>query len=241
MSDEAAGLLAALGALILKLVTSGRFVDYVRPRMGVLLLAAAAVLLIGGSVGLISVATGGVRPRIGRTGLALAIPVVLLSVVPPMPLGAFAAALRADAGRPPRPPSLFPALPLQTGGAVELSLSDFVSRALYDANASLRGMTVRLVGFAAPDPRGPDGSYDLVRFVISCCAADALALRVRILDPLGVGGRAPPADTWMEVTGTWRWQPPVAPGAFARATIPALELSSVRPIAEPANPYDGSA
>ncbi len=252
MSDEvAAGFVTVLGALLLKLVLTGRFVDYVRPRMGPMLLGAAAVLLCAAAAAFVRLIAGSGRSGsahasdgedayhvAGRAGLFLAIPLVLIAVVPPAPLGAFAAGLGANAGRAPPRSSFFPALPRADGGAVTLSMSDFVSRAIYDPDASLRGVTVRLIGFAAPDrAHGTDGAFDLVRFAMTCCAADAIALRVRIL---GARGPTPAANAWIEVLGTWRLAPARPPGAFDPTVLPELDVTSMRSIPQPADPYDAS-
>lgn len=246
-NEVAAGLAAVLGVLILRLTTSGRFVDYVRPRMGPLLVGTALVLMAAGAAG----AVGHIRskggaatrpagrsiPLVGRAGLLLVIPIVLLATVPAMPLGAFAAGLRASAGRSPPSSSFFPPMASPVHGAVDLTVSDFISRALYDPGASLRGRTVRLIGFVAPDHDGVAGTFDLVRFAIYCCAADAIPLRVRIA---GASGGVPAADTWIEVTGEWRPEPPRAPGAFDPNVLPTLDVRSSRVIDPPVNPYDST-
>jgi uncharacterized repeat protein (TIGR03943 family) len=248
MTEEAAaGVVAVLGVLILRLTTSGRFVDYVRPRMGPLLTGAAVVLMVAGAlrfVGLLRSRRGtseGTGERstspVGRAGLLLIIPIVLLATVPVAPLGAFAAGLRATTGRSPPASSFFAPMAPPVRGAVALTVSDFISRALYDPGASLRGVTVLMIGFAAPDPDGAAGTFDLVRFAIYCCAADAIPLRIRIA---GATGPAPAADTWIEVTGRWRPAPPLAPGAFDPKVLPVLDLRSMRVIEAPANPYDSS-
>ena len=248
MTDEvAAGLVAVLGVLILRLTTSGRFVDYVRPRMGPLLAATALVLVVAGAMCVI----GQLRSRrgisegpggrstspVGRAGLLLIIPIVLLATVPVAPLGAFAAGLRESSGRSPPTSSFFAPMASPVHGAVDLTVSDFISRALYDPGASLRGRIVRLVGFAAPDHEGVAGTFDLVRFAIYCCAADAIPLRVRIAGP---PGGVPAADTWIEVIGEWRPEPPRAPGAFDPNVLPVLDVRSSRVIDAPANPYDST-
>jgi uncharacterized repeat protein (TIGR03943 family) len=244
--EVAAGLVAVLGVLILRLTTSGRFVDYVRPRMGPLLVGTALVLIAAGAagaMGLIRSKGGAFRrhaapsiPLVGRAGLLLVIPIVLLATVPAVPLGAFAAELRVSAGRSLPSSSFFPPMAPPVHGAVDLTVSDFISRALYDPGASLRGRIVRLVGFAAPD-RDVAGTFDLVRFAIYCCAADAIPLRVRMVGP---PGRAPAADTWIEVTGEWRPEPPRAPGPFDPNVLSVVDVRSWRLIDVPANPYDST-
>ena len=225
---------ACLGILMVKLVTSGGYRAYVRPRMGVLLLLAGSSLVMVAAAALLSPL---VRPRDGheyRTGpgldLLVLVPTVLMAVMPPVPLGAAAAAMRPGALRAPKT-SVFPPLPQRVSGAVPLTVSDFVGRALYDAGGSLKGIRVRLVGLVAPEP----GGFLLVRFAMFCCAADAIPMRVHIR-----GARPPPPaeDSWVEVTGTWR-PAPVRPAIrFDPSMMPTLDAVTVRPTAEPPDPYD---
>jgi uncharacterized repeat protein (TIGR03943 family) len=246
MSDEArVGIAGALGALVAKLVMSGRYLDYLRGRMAVPLAATAAVLLV--SAGLAALlSTGGragVHPhgdRATAVGALLAIPIVLLATVSPAPLGAFAASRQSAEWRAPPPRTLMPPLPRAVDGAVSLSIADFTSRALYDPAASLKGVRVRLVGFVLPDRTASAGTYLLVRFAIVCCAADALAMRVRVHPAAGPSRAAPPQGRWIEVTGTWRPAPPLPPGPFDPSTLPTLDVITVRAIPQPADPYDGS-
>jgi uncharacterized membrane protein YcgQ (UPF0703/DUF1980 family) len=90
---------------------------------------------------------------------------------------------------------------------------------------------IRLVGFVTPQPRGQAG-YLLTRFSISCCAADATALRVAIRgDPV-----ARPSDTWLEVEGRWQR---TSDDPDQRASDTAMLLAeSVRVIKQPSEPYE---
>ncbi|MGY1839543.1 MULTISPECIES: TIGR03943 family putative permease subunit [unclassified Modestobacter] len=93
--------------------------------------------------------------------------------------------------------------------------------------AALAERRVRLVGFVVPRDDGgrDDGTWDIARLSINCCAADATALRVHV-----VGG--PPglvADQWVEVVGTAGRRDPGGP--------PVLRAASVEPIPAPAEPY----
>ncbi|MGY1750347.1 TIGR03943 family putative permease subunit [Modestobacter sp. SYSU DS0511] len=94
--------------------------------------------------------------------------------------------------------------------------------------AALAERRVRLVGFVVPrDDGGPgDGTWDIARFSIACCAADAAALRVQVLD----ASSGLSADQWVEVVGTAVPREPGGP--------PVLRAASVEPIAAPAEPYE---
>ncbi|MEW1912981.1 TIGR03943 family protein [Kitasatospora sp. NPDC085895] len=111
--------------------------------------------------------------------------------------------------------------PLPDRTVVDLTLSDFTSRATWDETGTLAGRTVRLTGFAAP---GTNGSWQLSRVVISCCAADARVVKVEVH-----GIPAPTADTWVTVTGIWR----PSPGR----PVPALDATALTAIPAPRNPY----
>jgi uncharacterized repeat protein (TIGR03943 family) len=234
MNEEAqAGIILGLGALALRLGLTDAHLAYIRPAMGPALALAGAVLVVLG---------GGVLLRPGRSrqadghgdghagasriGWLLLAPILAIAVVAPTPLGAFAAN-RAPTTLPTRNRDFGP-LPAPTAGAVDLPLTEFVGRAVYGQGRSLRGVPVRLVGFATRDARG-DG-FLLTRFVISCCAADARPVRVAIR------GSEPPwpaTDTWLEVTGTWR--PETRSAEDTRPPI--LDLTGLRTVPPPPNQY----
>lgn len=158
-----------------------------------------------------------------RAAWALLLPVAAILLVPAAPLGSFTAN-RIDAYAPAAASdALYPAL---TGDPADLSMGDFVARAVWDDGRTLAGQRVRLVGFVSQEG---DEDWYLTRLGLSCCAADAYALKVR---PLGAPDL--PADVWVEVTGTW------APGGGTQepGAIPQIQVESVIPTAVPANPYD---
>ena len=68
-----------------------------------------------------------------------------------------------------------------------MSLLEFVQRAADRDGASFSGTTVELTGFVAG--AGPSG-FDLARYSIACCAADA-AVAVVAVAPEGRSGPVP--------------------------------------------------
>lgn len=159
----------------------------------------------------------------------LVLPLLALLLVAPPALGAFAA------GRQPtRPPvttqTSYPPLPDPVDGAVPLTMSEYVFRALYDDDRSLEGERIRLTGFVTPNEDGE--GYLLSRFTLSCCAADATAVNVQVL-----GDQDWPADTWLEVEGHWRPRPDADPGVPS-LDPPLLDAEASRPIDPPAQPYE---
>ena len=167
----------------------------------------------------------------------LVIPIATAFIVAPGSLGSFAAERgaswvpqtpTAESGWP--PPMRSP-----VSGAYEVGLNDFNVRAFFDKAASLQEKPLRLVGFVRSDPTGA-GEFLLTRFMVSCCAADAVAVSVRVT---GADAPLPPDETWVEVEGTW------VPNALDPAwegvddtDWAAIDATSVRPIPEPREPYE---
>jgi uncharacterized repeat protein (TIGR03943 family) len=160
----------------------------------------------------------------------LVLPLLALLLIAPPALGSFAAGRQST-----RPPTTsqtgYPPLPDPIAGAVELGLTEYVFRALYDRDRSLEGERIRLVGFVTPDDEA-DG-YLLTRFRLNCCAADAQAVHVDI-----VGDDLPRAgDTWLEVEGYWQLREGEEPGT-PTARPPRMQAESIRVLEAPAQPYE---
>lgn len=115
--------------------------------------------------------------------------------------------------------------PLPAHGPAPLSLTEFIARAQQDDKQSLQGRTVLMQGFVAP---GKGGTWDLTRLLVACCAADSQSLTVTMH-----GVTAPPADTWVKVTG--RWHPGGVLGTTSAAL--ALDVATIQRIPEPRIPY----
>jgi uncharacterized repeat protein (TIGR03943 family) len=233
-------MLLLVGAVSLWLGLSQAALAYVRPGLRPLLAASGLVLLLLGVVALAwrpAGATDGHSHAHGEHGLRsawlLMLPVLVLLLVTPPALGSYAASRQ--------PPGLnggsageFPPLPEPVDGAVPLLVSEFVARAQDDRKHSLEGQRVRLVGFMIPD-QGGGREYQLARFVLSCCAADAEAYTVQIR------GDATPrqADQWLLVEG--RWLPQPVPEQTGSSTKPPILLAdAVTPISPPANRYENT-
>ena len=230
-------LLLALGATAVWLWHSGEALNYVRPGLVPLVLAAGVVLLALGllpPLGLLGVRAagpaGGHRHR-ARVGWLLLVPVLVVLVVQPAALGSYAASSRSVV--PGGGDGDFPPLSAPVRGAVPMPMAEFVTRAVRDPGQSLAGVRVRLTGFVAPAEAGDHG-WRLTRFVIFCCAADAEALQAVVH-----GDAAPRArDQWLEVEGTW--QPRPAAVDDPNPQPPVLDAAVVRPIAPPRPPYEYS-
>ncbi|MCX4907295.1 TIGR03943 family protein [Streptomyces sp. NBC_00878] len=158
-----------------------------------------------------------------RIAWLLTAPALALLLFPPPALGSYSAA-REEARAAAQGTGTFPELP--AGDPVPLTLGAFASRAEWDTGASMKGRTVRLTGFVTRDG---DGTWSVARLLVTCCAADAQALKVEIR-----GADAPAADAWVTVTGTWH--PTGKPGSDAAR--PVLDAASVKRVAAPSDPYE---
>jgi uncharacterized repeat protein (TIGR03943 family) len=162
-----------------------------------------------------------------RVGWLLILPVLGLLLVAPPALGADAAKESGTA----LPDKQVPAyLPLPDGDPAKITVLDYASRAIFDGGTSLGDRRVQLTGFIAP---GRDGEPLLVRMILTCCAADGMPIKV------GMAGKPPtglPADTWVEVVGTYTARTGVDP--VNGAPVPYLDVATWRQVDPPKQPYE---
>ncbi|GAA3122327.1 TIGR03943 family protein [Planomonospora alba] len=259
-------ILVLLGGAVLRISAfSTTYLNYVKPGFRPFLIGAGAVLLVLGLTGLVQAwrakegagdghAPAGGPPAGGnghddpagdgggrgqghghghghggpRIAWLMCLPVFAIFLIAPPALGSFAAA-RSDDPPPRRSQALTAFTPLDGKGPVDMKISEFIARAWDDEKKSLTGRTVRLTGFAVPS-RKP-GRWYLTRMQLACCAADAFPLKVLVK-----GVEAPPADTWVEVTGTWI--PPTFEKMPNGAVHPELSATGLVEIDAPAEPYE---
>ncbi len=163
----------------------------------------------------------------------LVLPVLAIFLIAPPALGSDSVNRAGGLSRVPEPPegsSLFPRLP--TGREPLLKMSEFVTRVLWDDTGALNGRPIRLQGFVVHAQ--PGGTTQLARMRISCCAADATAIKVDLTGAAAKRAHQQPADSWIEVTGT------VRPGSATEANgqVPTVDITAVRPIPVPPDPYE---
>jgi uncharacterized repeat protein (TIGR03943 family) len=247
-----------LGGAVLRIGIDGTYLRYVKPGFGPLLIAAGAIVVL---LGLLSAwydgllrpaapiragAAGALDPALAdrRAGSAdvghdhhehdhdgprvawlLLLPVLAVFLVAPPALGAYSANRSTFVGEP-----SVEVEPLPEGDVVDVTLRDYARRAVWDSGRTLEGRRVRLTGFVVP---AEDGTWDLARLSLSCCAADALATKV---EPVGDAVGSPTADEWVEVTG--RWVP--GGGVADPRAVPRIQVESVASIDEPREPYEPS-
>ncbi|MBB4920301.1 TIGR03943 family putative permease subunit [Streptosporangium saharense] len=218
--------LALLGGAVLWISGfSTSYLNYVKPGFRPFLVGAGIVLVVLGVAGLF------IRRKHDHAhghGVAwlLCLPVFAILLVAPPALGSFAAARSQAPALPRQDPGSF--APLAGGGPVDMPVGEFIGRAWDDDRKSLTGRVVRLTGFVVPARRG---EWYVTRMQIACCAADAFALKVLVR-----GLKAPPRDSWVEVTGTW------VPHTFGRMpnglVYPELAGTGLARVPAPAEPYE---
>jgi uncharacterized repeat protein (TIGR03943 family) len=225
----------ALAAFLVHQALSGTLLLYISHRFAWLIWPAALALLAMGLARLI-------RPD-GAAGcdhachdhdhshgpsaiglLLVALPVLLGLLVPPRPLGT-----AALSGRPTSPivadtlSAARPALPPEQNTILDWALAFEES-----AGHEHVGLPARVTGMVYRDERYGDDAFLAVRFVISCCAADAYPVVMAVQWP---GAHELANDDWVEVRGRIR----VA--AFLGHETPLLVAEAVRPIEPPREPY----
>ena len=227
-----------LGSAILKASLTDLYLRYVKEGLRAFLIA-AGVLLIAAAImttwyelRAADTAHGdedghGHTHHEPRVGWLLILPVLGLLFVAPPALGSYATG-QAGTVSVTRAADWDYSLP--PGDPVPISLLDYSSLALFDEGKSLAGRNVRLTGFVTP---GPDGKPMLVRMKLTCCAADGRPIKV------GLTGAAPvgvPADTWIQTVGVYSSH--VEKDPVNQATVPFLEVTTWRKIAQPRQPYE---
>ncbi|MGW7382699.1 TIGR03943 family putative permease subunit [Streptomyces sp. NPDC054794] len=157
-----------------------------------------------------------------RVAWLLLLPALSLLFYAPPALGAYTASRQAPEAVPER--EHFD--PLPSTSPVPMTLTDFTSRVQQDRKQAIKGRGIQMTGFVTPGGRG-DGWY-LTRIILTCCAADAQSIKIRIY-----GTPALPANTWVSVTGTWH------PGGAlgTKSAQVALDAHTVKKITRPSNGY----
>ncbi|MFC9926154.1 TIGR03943 family putative permease subunit [Streptomyces sp. NPDC127190] len=221
--------LTGAGLLHATLLTD-TYLRYVKAGLRIPLIAGGAVLLLLGLAAAVSRAgehhpahDGHDHSGTPRVAWLLFLPALSLLCYAPPALGAYTAARSNN-----KPVTVQKAAfaPLPATSPVPLTLTDFTRRVQQDRTHAIAHRSVRLTGFVTPDPDG-DGWY-LTRIIFTCCAADSQTVKIRMY-----GGEAPPADTWLAVTGTWHPRGTLG----TRTAQPALDVRQAQPIAQPVNAF----
>lgn len=254
------GIVAIIGVIAITATLNGLYLNFVKPGLQIPLLLSGALLVLIALHGTYAAewrrrppahsvrgqAAGGEDAQDAedaaehhhhpRIGWLLLVPFLVLGVATPPPLGSYAA--RNDSGLVSTVQSAEGLSELSSAETVSISLGEYSARAMFDDAATLEPKTFRLQGFVAA--AGSHDGWTLTRMALNCCAADGYAIKVDVR-----GGDQLEDDTWLEVEGTWV-PTPGSPAAGATevgpagvTALPILQITSMRPIDQPANPYDG--
>ena len=242
--DTQSVLLLLVGGAVVRISVDDTYLRYVKDWMRPGLLAAGAVLVVLGLVSLwrehfarrpaapptdpelVADEHGHDDDHGPQVAWLLLLPVLAIFLVAPPALGSYTASRSAAAAAPAEPDSEF--APLPAGDPVTTTLTDYVTRAIWDRGRSLEGRRIRMVGFVTP--RSGGGFY-LTRITITCCAADARPMRISVQG----GDRTFAADTWVAVTGTYGGR---EEAATAADQVPVIRAESVDTVKAPAEPYE---
>lgn len=246
-SDLQNGLTIVVGVTALRLSLTDVYLRYVKESLRPWLVIAGVLLVVIGVTGLVRdtrraaadavpepdpVGAGhehGHDDHMPRVAWLLMLPVLAIFLISPASLGAFAA--RRSTARLEAPKAQFPPLSPEVNGAVPMTLREYSLRSYYDDTLALQGKRVRLVGFVTPE----SGRLMLTRFALSCCAADGVAIKVRLE---GFPGPAPGADTWLEVEGEFL-EPDRKDGEpILTRPAPVRVVGTPKRIPEPKQPYE---
>jgi uncharacterized repeat protein (TIGR03943 family) len=213
--------LATWAALFWFLLFSGRWALYLSSRVKWVVPAGAVVLTVVAIGRLATARTGSPEALSGRQawGLgAVVLPAVAVLIFQPMTLGASLASTQS-LGRG------FVSADLSSGQVTLASVA--AAQWSPEARSVLRdraGSRVSFEGFVALRGGMPADEFMLTRFIVSCCAADALSVQARVVG-------APPGkfqqDQWVRVTGN----------IYPVGNEVVVDASEIVPIARPENPY----
>jgi uncharacterized repeat protein (TIGR03943 family) len=217
-----------IGAVLLRLTFTDTYSRYVRVGMGPWLAVAGLAVFLLGLATLIralrrpSAADADAHDhRSDRVGWLLLVPIAALLLVAPPTLGSYGVGrgvtVDVRAGAP-----VFHDLRADAE-PIPMTLLEFGQRAFERDGASMNGVEVELTGFVAETE---EDSFQLARYQIACCAADATPVVVRVT---GVFGDVPPRDRWVTVTGVFE---------AGGDPIPRLAATVVRAIPPPNDPYE---
>ncbi|CAM00819.1 putative repeat protein (TIGR03943 family) [Saccharopolyspora erythraea NRRL 2338] len=229
-------LLLLLGGALLKIALGGTYLRYVKPGLFPWLVAAGGVIVLLAVFAIVrDIRAGGAQhdehdhDHGSRSPWMLLLPVFAIFLVAPPALGSDSVDRAGDVAPQKPRESLFEDLPAAPSPL--LSLSEFVTRVVWDDSGALNGRSVRLQGFVVHEEGEP---VRLARMRISCCAADAAPVRADLAGPAAERAAALPSDTWIEVTGVLR------PGSATEANghVPTVDITGVRTIPAPADPYE---
>ena len=167
---------------------------------------------------------------LGWSGLVLiSLPIVLGLLVPPRPLGVAALQNREISGG-----GLDSVLPAAAGSTLvkessERTILDWVL-AFHQGERPAETDTADVVGFVYLDDASEEAAFTLTRFVVGCCAADAMAVGLPVSLTAGLPSEEALEDgQWVRVVGRF--------AASTGNSIPVLLAEQLDAVREPNQPY----
>jgi uncharacterized repeat protein (TIGR03943 family) len=186
-------------ALFWFLMLSGRTALYLSARTDWVVPVGAVLMTIAALGRLATSRTSHAEPFEARDMLrtaVVAIPIIAVLALPPTSLGTYAATRRSNfvSGEIATDPTSIATGRLELTDVAGALRSQEGARALADR----AGTEVAFVGFVARERGMPADQFQLTRFLISCCVADALSVQVRVA---GVRPGKFKEEEWVKVTG----------------------------------------
>jgi uncharacterized repeat protein (TIGR03943 family) len=243
---DASVAVTASGLLALWMGLTDVMLKYLKPSMRPWLVLAGAVLVAIGLVGLLRARR---READGTTdsdhhghthrsgvGWLLTIPIVVVILLGPQSLGAFAAARGGTRGLPPYSFDIAAYAAAQGDDVPTLQLVDVQQGVRQRPNREfLTEHSVRLAGFVTREPSLGPHAFLLNRFLVSCCAADALPMRIAMVH----ADRIPKQEQWVVVTARLEaGHLDERPSSRSAGGLPTMHVEDIDLIDEPAGPYE---
>ncbi len=181
---------------------TGETLRYLGPRTQWLVPFGALALGVAALAYAKSTASARSRPSAGETlGLAaLLVPIVLGMLLVNTQLGALAASKKLTArGIDPSALAELASRDVTQLSFLEVNVAGHNTRFARE-NAIVPGRRAQLLGFVLHAPTREDGTFELARFYITCCVADALPLGVTV-EPADPDAPVLASDDWLSVKG----------------------------------------
>ena len=212
------------------MLLGGKYQTYIRKGYGLLIACGLIILFALIGIEIHNIRNESTSPMRYTTLLGyfiLVFPILLVIAVKPGNLSTFAAASRGiSTSLTGQDNNLMDVLKSQITteeGFRKLNIKQILVIAKQEPE-KIEGLQISTEGFAYYEPTQPPGSFMLVRFLITCCAADATPLGIEVRTQKTV--QFPP-DTWVKVQGT----------AKMENNKPIITQSIVTPVSKPSNVY----
>jgi uncharacterized repeat protein (TIGR03943 family) len=215
-------LLGGMGSLLLIKWLRDQLVFYIHPRYTALMIVASLVLLLMAAARMRSIfSPPTVRPY-WWAYLLLAVPLLFGTLVPAQPLGSGALAGRGIDGT-----TAASRVSSIGDDPAEWNLLEWAT-AISMQGEELDGTPIKIDGFVYQDEKLGADHFMVVRYVLTCCAADGAGVGLPVL---WAGGDALPNDQWVRVSGQ------VITTEVSGTRQAAIQATAVEPINQPENPY----